>query len=58
MKKRCSSRGVISGIGENSPAIRERICRDLEFLGVTIDRDLNDKNASVISREGTRPSFA
>lgn len=25
------------GIGERSPAIRERICRDLEFLGIAVD---------------------
>lgn len=44
------------GIGENSPPIRERICKDLEFLGVGIDRARNDKNAPVISREGN-PAF-
>ncbi len=40
------------GIGENSPPVRERICRDLEFLGIRIDADLNDKNAAVISGDG------
>jgi acetate kinase len=29
------------GIGENSPEIRERICRDLDFLGIAIDADKN-----------------
>lgn len=44
------------GIGENAPSIRERICKDLEFLGVGIDRDRNNKNAPVISRE-ENPTF-
>ncbi len=39
------------GIGENSPPIRERICRDLEFLGINVDRDRNLKNAPMISRD-------
>ncbi|MFI5250925.1 MAG: acetate kinase [Bacteroidota bacterium] len=29
------------GIGENSPDIRERICKGLEFLGLTIDKQKN-----------------
>ncbi len=33
------------GIGENSPAIRERICRGLEWMGLTLDKQLNDKMA-------------
>lgn len=31
------------GIGENSPAIRERICADMDWLGVQVDTDRNDK---------------
>lgn len=31
------------GIGENSPAIRERICDGLQCLGIEIDKDLNNK---------------
>jgi len=38
-----------AGIGENAPAIRERICRELGFLGVALDRRRNAKNAPVIS---------
>ena len=34
-----------AGIGENAPAIRGRICQDLEFLGVHIDADRNAKSA-------------
>jgi len=37
------------GIGENAPVLRERICADLEFLGVKIDRKRNARNAAVIS---------
>ena len=39
------------GIGENAPVIRERICKDLEFLGIDVDRDRNLKNAPIISRD-------
>jgi acetate kinase len=39
------------GIGENAPSIRERICKDLEFLGIDLDRDRNLKNSSIISRD-------
>ncbi len=39
------------GIGENCPLIRSKICRGLEFLGIQVDEQLNDKNASVISTQ-------
>jgi len=38
------------GIGENAPSIRERICKDTEFLGIRFDKDLNRENAPIISR--------
>jgi acetate kinase len=41
------------GIGENAPAVRERICAGLEFLGVEIDLQRNAANAAVISRDGS-----
>ncbi len=31
------------GIGENSSNFRQRVCEDLEFMGVKIDKDLNEK---------------
>jgi len=31
-----------AGVGENGPEMRERICRGLEVLGVSIDTELND----------------
>jgi acetate kinase len=37
------------GIGENAPAIRERICEDLGFLGVTVDRKRNADGAALVS---------
>ena len=41
------------GIGENSAAIRAQICKPLEFLGIRLDRDLNEGNSPVISRQGS-----
>ena len=37
------------GIGEHSPRIRERICRDLDWMGIAIDVEKND---ALIGREG------
>ena len=31
-----------AGVGENSPSMRERICEGLEFLGISIDKELNN----------------
>jgi acetate kinase len=39
-----------AGIGENSSAIRSRICHGLEFLGISLDENQNDKNAAIISQ--------
>ena len=41
------------GIGENSSAIRERICQDMEFLGIHLDEACNQANAPVISSESS-----
>ena len=30
-----------AGIGENSPILRELICKDMEYLGIELDRDVN-----------------
>jgi acetate kinase len=38
------------GIGENGAPIRERICKDMEFLGIYLDPVRNKKNISIISR--------
>jgi len=39
------------GIGENAAIIRERICEPLEFLGIRLDRGLNEVNSPVITRQ-------
>jgi len=39
------------GMGENSPIIRSRICRGLEFLGIEIDENRNTKNDPLIATE-------
>jgi acetate kinase len=38
------------GIGENSPAVRTRICDGLGFLGIEIEERLNETNEGVISK--------
>jgi acetate kinase len=43
-----------AGIGENSPPIRQRICGELGFLGIEIDRRRNRKNAELISPDSGR----
>ena len=43
-----------AGIGENSPAVRERICRDAEWLGLELDRGANEKGGPRISTAGSR----
>jgi len=42
------------GIGENAPLIRQRICADLEFLGLSIDTQRNASSAAVVSSHGAR----
>jgi acetate kinase len=41
-----------AGIGENAPAVRQRICQKLAFLGVQVDPRRNEANAAIISPEG------
>jgi len=41
------------GIGENAPVIRERICDELGFLGIKLDRRRNARNAPLISRDSS-----
>jgi acetate kinase len=42
------------GIGENSPAIRARICDGLGFLGIGLNRQRNATNAPLISPDAGR----
>jgi len=43
-----------AGVGEHSVFIRERVCRDLAFLGVALDPAANAAHAPVISASGSR----
>lgn len=43
-----------AGIGENAPAVRQRICQELDFLGIQLDPRLNEANAPIISPEGAQ----
>jgi acetate kinase len=45
-----------AGIGENSPEIRERICKACEWLGVELDASANARRDARISRNGARVS--
>src|SRR5580693_2095569 len=42
------------GIGERAPAIREKICSGLDFLGIHLDAARNAANAPVISASDSR----
>ena len=41
------------GIGENAPEVRERICDELQFLGIELEQKQNNSSAAVISRAGS-----
>lgn len=45
-----------AGIGENSPAIRERIGRDAAWLGLEWDKTANERGASRLHLDGSRVS--
>ena len=34
--------------------MRERVCRDLAFLGIELDQGANEANAAMISSDGSR----
>lgn len=42
------------GIGEHAPAIRSRICKDFDYLGIEIDERENLKNEIIISTTNSR----
>jgi acetate kinase len=42
------------GLVKNAPEIREGICSNLQFIGVTLDKKRNDHNEAIISGEGSR----
>jgi acetate kinase len=45
-----------ASIGENSPAIRQRICRELDWLGVALESSANEIGRGCISPAGRSPS--
>ena len=47
-----------AGVGEHNAFVRERVCRDLAFLGIKLDADANTINAPVISTTGSRVRVA
>jgi acetate kinase len=44
----------MGGIGEHAAVIRERICADLEGLGIVLDRSRNRRNVAIISADKAR----
>jgi acetate kinase len=42
------------GIGENASRIRQRICENMDFLGISLDAAGNDANAAIISSAKSR----
>ena len=47
-----------AGVGEHNAFIRERVCRDLAFLGVELDPAANEANATTISSPASRVRVA
>jgi len=45
-----------AGVGEHSVEIRERVCRDLGYLGLELDAQANAAHAPLISAAGSRVS--
>ncbi len=45
--------GVVftGGIGENSPEVREEVCKDLGFLGIELDEIKNNSGEEIISKD-------
>jgi acetate kinase len=42
------------GIGEHGAPVRERVCGQLGWFGLTLDASANDSNATIISATGSR----
>jgi acetate kinase len=43
-----------AGIGEHAAPVRERICEDLNYLGLELDPQRNEVSAPIISRDDSR----
>jgi acetate kinase len=46
-----------AGVGENASLVREMVCRDMEFLGINIDIEANNKRSSDIREVNTENSY-
>ncbi|MEX0611452.1 MAG: acetate kinase, partial [Pirellulales bacterium] len=44
------------GVGENAAPVREKICADMESLGIQLDRERNEKASSKERRISTEDS--
>jgi acetate kinase len=44
------------GIGEHAAAVRERVCKGLEFLGIRLDPDRNAAHAPIVSSDAAAVS--
>lgn len=44
------------GLGENAPIIREGVCRNMDYLGIKIDEDLNSKIRGKLTKLSTPDS--
>jgi acetate kinase len=44
------------GIGENSKEIREEVCNEMEFLGISLDEFKNQNNDEIISKDNSKVS--
>lgn len=47
-----------AGIGEHNAVVRERVCRELAWLGVALDEESNARDAPVISTQASRVAVA
>ena len=43
-----------AGVGEHNAFVRERVCRDLAFLGLALDQGANAVDAPIISSDASR----
>jgi acetate kinase len=43
-----------AGIGENSSVVREKICQNLNWLGIELDAENNNKNNKFISHKDSK----
>lgn len=52
--KGCDAVVFTAGIGENSPAVRKKICEWLEWMGIQLDDNLNIENNKIISHSQSK----